>query len=423
MTGPKQLISGVATVAELLQQASAALAQLTAQAAKAKPPSLDEDAEGLQDAVAALSQATASLTAAAGALQPPPGSAMSLLQPYTRLQPKPPPVREAPRQRHLSDLEELEPPSAGSTQEFCTGHRLEPFVGEMLDLLTLEQRQAVMDPPIVNSDSARNLSGIFVSRIKQVVPLDRRLEIFVEINNLSERVLDRLGTLSPEDLEAVMDSGMKIQKAANPSAIAMSRITAALADSRHRQSRPGHAIGAASASGQRQRSIAVRSPNQRQPPPPSRNIVQHHPRERQRHSQRSRSPRPRPRKDEVQDFVESLGLEWWCGEVLRKLSLWQRKQIMDDTTILRGVRNPNGVIMSKVRSVADIGELLVIFIDLNQLDEEVQEELWGLTPEQQASVVNPGIFMQNVRNPSGAVRIRINNVLAGRDAFGNPFMG
>merc|ERR1711948_212694 len=76
--------------------------------------------------------------------------------------------------------------------------------------------------------------------------------------------------------------------------------------------------------------------------------------------------------------------------------------------------------MSRVRQFVEIGELMNIFIDLNHFDHSVQQELWNLTPEQQAAVINPGIYLQNVRNPSTAVRSRINNVLAGNDAFGKP---
>jgi len=111
-----------------------------------------------------------------------------------------------------------------STTEFVTSHGLDAWVGDALELLTPEQRYAVMEPPL-NKCHARNLNGIVVSRIKQAVPLDQRLGIFVEINGLSEGVVDRISTLTPEQAEAVMESGMKIQKASNPSGVAMRRIS------------------------------------------------------------------------------------------------------------------------------------------------------------------------------------------------------
>lgn len=41
---------------------------------------------------------------------------------------------------------------------------------------------------------------------------------------------------------------------------------------------------------------------------------------------------------------------------------------------------------------------------------------WWPRAPREASVIGPGIYLQNVRNPSTVVRSRMNNVLAGREA-------
>ncbi|CAJ1444643.1 unnamed protein product [Effrenium voratum] len=87
---------------------------------------------------------------------------------------------------------------------------------------------------------------------------------------------------------------------------------------------------------------------------------------------------------------------------------------------MRGVRNPSGVVMSRIKQVATPEELLTIFVDLNSLDRAVEAKLWELTPEQRMEVLAPGIFVQNVRNTSTAVRSRIANVLEGRSAMTRP---
>jgi len=283
-----------------------------------------------------------------------------------------------------------------STTEFVTTHGLDAWLGDALELLTPEQRYAVMEPPL-NKNHARNLNGIVVSRIKQAVPLDQRLGIFVEINGLSEGVVDRISTLTPEQAEAVMESGIKIQKASNPSGVAMRRISDVL--------RCGSVYGSSLPSGEGSGS-----------------------------RDRSRTPGPLGVRDQmtipgtgnsdipedVQQLMNSLGLEWWCGEVLKRLSLWQRQQVMRDVPNMQNARNPSGIVMSRVRQFVDVSELMTIFIDINQFDGAVQAELWALSPEQQQAVINPGIYLQNVRNPSTAVRSRIKNVLSGNDAFGKP---
>merc|ERR1712151_903314 len=63
--------------------------------------------------------------------------------------------------------------------------------------------------------------------------------MFIKVNDLGEGVIDRISTLTPEQKEAVMDSGMKIHKATNPSGVAMKRITDAI---RSHPSRSGRKI-------------------------------------------------------------------------------------------------------------------------------------------------------------------------------------
>jgi len=116
-------------------------------------------------------------------------------------------------------------------------------------------------------------------------------------------------------------------------------------------------------------------------------------------------------------------LEWWVGEVLNRLSLWQRQNIMKDIGSMHGVRNPSGVVMSRVKAFSTPTELLAIFIDLNGLDRSVADQLADLSPDLQAAVIAPGIYVQNVRNPSTAVRSRIAQVLAGNDAMGGRRLG
>merc|ERR1740121_1113582 len=87
---------------------------------------------------------------------------------------------------------------------------------------------------------------------------------------------------------------------------------------------------------------------------------------------------------------------------------------------MTGIRNPSGVVMSRVKAVVSSDELTAIFVNLNQLDKACEEKLWSLTQEQRAAVIAPGVYLQNVRNGSTAVKSRIANVLAGRSAMERP---
>jgi len=409
-----EIIKGVASI---LQEASIALARLGAQAADDLVPSSIPKPSADGGASASLAGAAEALAQVAAQFQQPTGcggAVPSTAPGFRRGASHPPKAAALIYDTHAEESvaeewgeaevldgaedvayaypgDELGSDGADaqmSTADFLLMNQLEQWVGEALDLLTPPQRAAVMNPAM-NVGNARNVNGIVVSRIKQAVPLDQRLGIFVQINGLSQGVVDRIGTLTPEQAESVMESGLKIQKASNPSAVAMKRISDVLRNNKSIGDNWGSSRDA--------------------------------------HSSRERSRTPAPRSigsgdtpDDIGSFVSSLGLEWWCGEVLKRLSLWQRQQITKDVQHMPGVRNPSGVVMSRVRQIVDTSELLSIFIDINGLDSQSQAQLWALNPNQQAAVMSPGIFLQNVRNPSTAVLSRINNVMAGNDAFGKP---
>merc|ERR1719291_1355810 len=282
---------------------------------------------------------------------------------------------------------------------FVKRNELEPWVAEALRLLTPLQRAKVVNPPLEleGPDRVRNPSAVMSNRIRHSVPLEKRVEIFIKVNDLGEGVIDRLGTLTPEQTEAVMETGLKLMKAANPSGVAMARISGALRKFPAREGAPkGQGRG-----GRR----GCEGEGRSRSPPSARGG---------RGLAVARAGRPhRPGGEragsggaaasDVQGIVDGLGLEWWCGEVLRRLSLFQRQAVLRELGNLSGVRNPSGVVMSRVRAVADPNDLTAIFIDLNGLDTACEERLWALTPDQRAAVIAPGIYVQNVRNPVTAV--------------------
>jgi len=367
-----ELLSGVASV---LKEASAALARLGVTAglggagvantaAKGEGTSGDGAAAGLKNAAAALAQAAAALNV--------------------------PEVSGSGRV--LATIDDGEAPCMTPT-EFVETHGLEAWVGDVLGMLTRGQQAAVMNPQL-NTERARNPSGIVMSRIKQVAPVEQRIELFIRVNGLAEGVVDRLSTLTPEQLEAVMETGLKIQKAVNPSGVAMKRITEVL------RALPAPRSGRVSLLGRREGHSQITSYGCR--------------------------GRDRGYDDygampaDVMAAMEDLGLEQWCGEVLRRLSLWQRQTVIREIGTMRSVRNPSGVVMSRIRSIAKVDELISIFVDINGLDRNVEAQLWELTPEQRSQVIAPGIFVQNARNASTAVKTRIQNVLEGRSAMSRP---
>lgn len=121
----------------------------------------------------------------------------------------------------------------------------------------------------------------------------------------------------------------------------------------------------------------------------------------------------------MQDLLADFPvIEPWSGEVLGRLGLYQRRIIIGELGNMRSVRNPTGLLMSKVRNRTTVDERVAIFIDVNDLDRGTEERLWDLTDEQKELVMFPGMVLQNVRDMSYVVRSRITKVLQGRDALG-----
>jgi len=346
------------------------------------------------------------------------------------------------------------PTSDEQIDGFVADHGLEPWVGEALNMLSPMQRETILSKPL-RTENARNPNGIVVSRIKQVAAVGQRVHMFVKINDLGDGVVDRLSTLTEEQCEAVMDSGLKIQRATNPSGVAMNRITEAL---RHYpgKTRPIRLISRSDASQFKPlgglRDHASESRGSSKGVGKANDCWGQHPRDRSRsRSLRSsavgsgRWPQQAAgragtlvAKDarqqnifnqsepghnwpaDVKAVVGDLCLEAWCGEVLKRLSLWQRQTVIKELGNMRGVKSTSGVVMSRVRNAVSVDELTAIFVDLNGLDRETEAKLMSLTTDQRSTVMAPGIYVQNVRNPSTAVRGRIKHVLEGKDAMGRP---
>jgi len=301
--------------------------------------------------------------------------------------------------------------------DYVSEHGLESWMNDVFEMMAARQRASVMDPPL-RLDGARNPTGVVMSRVRNAVPVERRVEMFVRVNDLGEGVVDRLSTLTAEQCEAVMDTGLKIEGARNPSGVAMKRITTVLKNSRDRGGRPINLSA-------RQDRPAYND-DRRQSKPDDR---------RQSKPERPDRRSTRPPIDggdalglfshdddddlpsDVRKMVDEYRLDNWCGEVLRRLSLWQRQKVAQELGKMSGVRNPSGVVMGRVKHVATTDELVAIFVDINSLDKTCESKLWNLTSEQRAAVIAPGIYLQNVRNASTAVNSRIANVLDGRSAM------
>lgn len=285
-------------------------------------------------------------------------------------------------------------------RDFVSSHGLDSWVADALLLLTHSQLRSVMDPQL-NVETARNPNNVVISRVKQVTSVEQRVQMFIKVNDLAESVVDRLSTLTPEQCEGVMDSGIKILRANNPSGVAMARITNVLKTMNDRGGR----------------TISLR--------------------ERQGHGrhdrddvcsrrERSQSRRRKDRREDddfppdVKHLMQELGLKDWCGEVLKRSSLQQRKNVVRELGSMRGVRNPSGVVMSRIKTVLSPEELIAIFVDINSLDKVIEAILWELTPDQRMEVLAPGIYVQNVTNTCTAVRSRIVNVLQGKSAMNRP---
>jgi len=462
------VIQGVASV---LREAQAALARLGTSRSDIRQG--DAATSGLASAAAALSKVAA-------ALQPGASIAHSALPDDDDDDP----LRVGDQINELDD-------SPTRVSEFLSQNDLEPWLGDALGMLSSSQRSAIIEPPM-KMDRARNPNGIVVSRMKQVVDVHDRAKMFVRINDLADAVEDRLGTLTAEQLEAVMESGLKIQKANNPSGVAMKRINDVLrtfrqngkdsggrkGDGRKGDSRearlvsrhdtverrwrgdggskgkgfgpngpgfgpngPGGGRGARrSFSRSRSRSRSrwdgggrrgawsprpAHSRSRGGGPPVrgdrgggTRGGRRDDSREPSRGRDRSRGETPGAFPPDIQDLIDEMRLERWCGEVLRCLSLYQRQSVIREIGTMTGVRNPTGVVMSRVRHIASPDELAAIFVRINDLDRNVESKLWELTADQRQAVIAPGIYVQNVRNPSTAVGSRINNVINGREAMG-----
>jgi len=308
-----------------------------------------------------------------------------------------------------------------SVEDFVTQNGLEPWAADALYLLSESQRTKVMATPL-NLDHATNLNGVITSRIKEVAPVEQRVQMFIQLNGLAEGVADRMSTLTDDQLEKVMESTLRIQKANNPSGVAMRRITDVL-----RNERMGIAHGPyMSGRGSKHSGSSARHQEHHSQAAPSASsvlssLVSTLTAASSRDRSRSNPPNnaataSMPR--DIQSFVDTYSLEWWVGEVLARLSLFQRQNVMTDLGNMWGVRNPSGVVMARVKQVASVQELMAIFVDLNNIDRNAADELWALAEEHQVAVMAPGIYIQNARSPSVAARSRIRQVLAGNDAMG-----
>lgn len=449
----EEIIQGVASV---LREASTALARLGGSPGPAAQLALIQQRGGETSASAAsLAGAAAALAQAAAALNPPAAqscsqeivvaSAPGELEPVA-MERSPSPLgltlpRVEPHARRTGGrggARRADTPPKQTTKEFLEEHGLEDWVGEAIDMLTSSQRHSVLNPRL-NVERARNPNGVVVSRIRQVASVQERIQIFIKVNDLAEGVVDRLSTLTDEQCEAVMETGMKIQKATNPSGVAMKRITEALR--KHKGSGRGGPARLAPRRGLEERRGPAGAYRARER---SRSLSWSRSRSRSSRRGRGRSPgilRGRLRSshetrsgpaggavavegrrlpEDINTLVEDLGLETWCAEVLQRLSLYQRQTVVRELGNMRGVRNPSGVVMSRVKSMVNPDELGAIFVDLNGLDRACEEKLWSLTPEQRAAVIAPGIYVQNVRNPSTAVRSRIQRILDGQSAVDRP---
>jgi len=325
-----------------------------------------------------------------------------------------------------------------TVEEFVAQNGLEGWVVDALYLLGDDQRKHVMKSPL-NLDHTTNLNGIITSRIKEVAPVDQRMQMFVTLNGLAQGVVDRLSTLTPEQHEKVMESTLKIQKANNPSGVAMRRITDVL-----RNERLGIPHGGGFGGPPQHHTPAMMDMQQADNPlgeaanilnslmstlsggavpDPNQGAGLHQTSMRDRSRSRPPATTSTCVPPDVLRFLDDNSLDWWVGEVLARLSLWQRQNVMADLATVRNVRNPSCVVMARVKQIANVTEMLAIFIDLNQIDRPVAEELWALADEQQAAVMAPGIYIQNVRSSSVAARSRIRHVLAGNDAMGGAKRG
>ncbi|CAE7498714.1 unnamed protein product [Symbiodinium natans] len=385
-----ELMTGLANV---LKEASAALARLGGSKASSHGRTSSDAKVNIKEAASALAQVASALHQDAGSssrLGASTSKGLTLSDKLSAI------ARGGRRDRSQSRSRSHRSQNAKADEEdvreFVTEHGLDEWMVEVLMMLSPSKRSAVLHPPL-NVERARNPNGVVMSRVKQVASVDQRIQMFVKVNDLGEGVVDRLSSLTSDQCEAVMESGLKIQRASNPSGVAMSRISEVLRTVSGRGGRPITLHPRPDSGGSRERSRHRRGRS----------------RSRVRHRREEESMPSVPQ--DVRRLMEELGLESWCGEVLRRLSLWQRQTVVRELGNMRGVRNPSGVVMSRIKSVATADELVAIFVDLNGLDRAVEAKLWELSPEQRAEVLAPGIYVQNVRNTSTAVRSRHSDML------------
>ncbi|CAK9063304.1 unnamed protein product [Durusdinium trenchii] len=190
-----------------------------------------------------------------------------------------------------------------AVQDFVSSNGLDDWVSEALMMLTPSQRSLVLKP--LNVERARNVNGVVMSRVRSAVSVEERVRIFVKVNDLAEGVLDRMSGLTEEQCEAVMESGMKIQRASNPSGVAMSRISEAVRNISDRGSRRidlNHSgLPRTGASHRNSTGLAVRNVSGAWP-------------------------------EDVVKLMKELGLEDWCGEVRPETSRDLRHARQVDTT-------------------------------------------------------------------------------------------
>jgi len=314
---------------------------------------------------------------------------------------------------------EMHLPLPSAATEFVLRHNLDPWVNEAFDMMTPDQLNAVVRTPL-SLAGTHNPHGVLYTRIKEVSCTEQRVLMFTKVNLLSDGVVDRLSTITTEQQDKVMELSLKIMKANNPSGVAMKRITDVLRNDRIGQHAPPSRPAAVSHSDPLA-SMLMQLSQQLGVAPAGGSLSGGTAQDRGYDRSRSRGPAAGSSSlaGDVQDFVQRFQLEPWLGEVLNRLGLYQRQNIMKDMINMNGVRNPSGVVMSRVKTAVATDELLSIFIDINSLDRNISDQLWDLTPVQQNAVMAPGIYVQNVRNPSTAVRSRIQQVLAGNDAMGS----
>lgn len=277
---------------------------------------------------------------------------------------------------------------------------LDPWVCTALGYLDAKTRRKVVDD--ADLKGARNPNMVMWSRVKRVTSVDERIKMFIDINNLSEGVEDRLSTLDDQQKEDVMVSGLYINGASNPSGVAMQRINGVLRS--RRETDKGMSGKGKEKQAETDTSLDRSHRRGDRSPSPQNN---------------QQAPYSQTRRQRAEEFVRTHNLEHWVSEVLQHLSLYQRQQILQRSRQWLRVRNPSAAFMTLVREVCRFEELRAIFIAINCVNAAVEEDLCAMSKEQQEAVLDPGIYLQNTRNPSDVVRSRMKRVGSGLEAVPN----